>query len=383
MNYGQIKVGTGKSLYLIAEQIENHGELTAPGGDVGLYARAKVSAERAPDGRGLSADVKLPSGSVDNFGQITADAGTIALQAQVVNQDGIIQANSVQNKNGVIELVASDSLSLGANSTISANGDATATDPSPGGIVVLDSGNSFTDSSGSQISVAGRTGGRDGMVEIFGTGVTANNIQSGIDGLTAANYAAQDTLLINPYDITLSQNPTASAVKNNNFDVNFNVNDLASFSQLALFAADNIELQTAWRLGNLNAPTTLHLQAGNNIKLDAGSSLLVGNNWNVDLVAGAAFVPQPRNPRRQQAATGFFWMTLHLFRRKTEISIYLLPAACRWAIQIPVRAPLPPQLHQHGGWRKYLCDRLIWRHQYRAKLRRLHHRPEWIEFQQY
>ena len=123
VNYGQIQVGGGKSLFLIAENIENHGQLDAPGGNIGLYAGEKVLVSDRPDGRGLSATVKVPKGSVNNFGQITADAGTIALQAQVVNQNGIIQADSVQNQNGVIELVASDQLNLGANSQIIANGD--------------------------------------------------------------------------------------------------------------------------------------------------------------------------------------------------------------------------------------------------------------------
>ena len=306
VNYGQVKVGAGKSLYLIADQIQNNGSLTAPGGDVGLFAGQEVLLSERADGRGFSASVKLPAGSVDNEGNLVADAGTIALQAKVVNQNGIIQANSVQNVNGVVELVASDSLDLGASSTISANGDATASSSSPGGIVVLDSGNSFADTPSSQISVKGQSAGRDGMVEIFGTGATANNVQSGIDGLTAAQFAAQDTLLINLFDITLSQNPTASTVKNNTLDVNFNVNDLAQFSQLALFAADNIELQTTWTLNDPGAPTTLHLQAGNNIKLDDLSSLVAGNNWNVDLVAGTGFVPTASQPTPKSGSDRIF-----------------------------------------------------------------------------
>jgi filamentous hemagglutinin family protein len=307
VNYGQINVGAGKSLYLIAEDVENHGGLSAPGGDVGLYAGQEVLLNERADGRGFSSVVKLPSGSVDNFGQITADAGTIALQAQVVNQNGLIQADSVQNVNGVIELVASDSLNVGANSTISANGDPTAASPSPGGIVVLDSGNSFADTPTSQINVAGQSGGSDGIVEIFGTGVNANNIQSSMDNLTAPNFGAQDILLINPFDITLSQNPTTSTINNNLLDVNFNVNDLANYSQIALFASDNIELQTSWTLNDPGVPTTLHLQAGNNITIDDGSSLVAGNNWNVDLVAGAGFVPTILQPA---PASGSDWIFL-------------------------------------------------------------------------
>jgi filamentous hemagglutinin family protein len=296
VNYGQVKVGAGKSLYLIAEDVENHGGLSAPGGDVGLYAGQEVQLNERADGRGFSSVVRLPAGSVNNFGQITADAGTIALQAQVVNQNGVIQADSVQNENGVVELVASDTLNLGANSTISVSGDSTATSPSPGGMVVLDAGNSFADTPTTKINVAAQSGGRDGIVEIFGTGVNANNVQSSIDNLTAANVAAQADLFINPYDLTLSQNPTAATVNNGNLDVNFNVNDLANYAQIALFAGDNIELQTAWNLSDPGVPTTLHLQAGNNITFANGSSLLAGNHWNVDLVAGTGFIPTTSQP---------------------------------------------------------------------------------------
>ena len=122
VNYGQIEVGHGKSLYLIAEKIENHGSLAAPAGEVDLAAGAEVLVSQNADGRGLSAAVTLPQGSVDNFGRITADAGTIALQAKIVNQNGILQADSIAEKNGVIELVATDELTLGANSHILARG---------------------------------------------------------------------------------------------------------------------------------------------------------------------------------------------------------------------------------------------------------------------
>ena len=154
VNYGTVQVGQNKSLYLIAEQIENHGNLSAPGGSIGLCAGQQVLLSERPDGRGLSAIVQMPSGSVDNNGNITADAGTIALQAQVVNQNGIIQADSVQNQNGVIELVASESLKLGANSQILARGDDTSLG-SAGGSVTLKSGNNFSDSAGSRIVTTG------------------------------------------------------------------------------------------------------------------------------------------------------------------------------------------------------------------------------------
>ncbi len=96
VNYGKIQVGSGRSLYLIAENVDNEGSLNAPGGEVGLMAGQSVLVSESADGRGLSATVKVPAGTVNNSGQISADAGTIALQAQVVNQNGLIQADSIQ-----------------------------------------------------------------------------------------------------------------------------------------------------------------------------------------------------------------------------------------------------------------------------------------------
>src|SRR5580692_9869815 len=89
VNYGQIQVGQGRSLFLIAENIGNYGTLSAPQGNITLAAGQSVLVSDSPDGRSLSAQVQLPQGSVDNFGNITADAGTIALRAKVVNENGI------------------------------------------------------------------------------------------------------------------------------------------------------------------------------------------------------------------------------------------------------------------------------------------------------
>ncbi len=108
VNYGEIQAGQGHSLFLISEQIENHGTLAAPGGNVGLYAGKEVLVSERADGRGLSATVKLPSGSIDNTGSILATPGESPCAPQVVNQGGAVHADAVRTQNGVIELVASD-----------------------------------------------------------------------------------------------------------------------------------------------------------------------------------------------------------------------------------------------------------------------------------
>lgn len=276
INYGKINITGGGSAFLIASDIENNGTISAPSGKIGLYAGEQVLVSTSPDGRGLSAQVTLPAGSVDNEGNLIADAGSIAVQAETVNQGGLIQANSIQNINGVIELVASDSLNVGANSVISASGDSTATAASPGGFVVLQSGNSYADTSTSTINVSGQAGGQNGVVEIFDPEVSTIPIQSSVGNPFA--------FLINPYDITLS----SSATDTSSSSPNFNVADLASYSQIALFANDDITLNTLWNLTDPGASATLTLSAGNNITFDDGTAIIAGNNWSVNLTAGTA-----------------------------------------------------------------------------------------------
>ncbi|HXR04029.1 MAG TPA: filamentous hemagglutinin N-terminal domain-containing protein, partial [Verrucomicrobiae bacterium] len=282
VNYGQIQVGSGKSLFLIAEQIENHGELNAPGGDIGLYAGEDILVSDRPDGRGLSATVKVPAGSVNNFGRITADAGTIALQAKVVNQDGIIQADSIQNQNGVIELVASDALNLGADSKILARGDNSASGSS-GGTVTLQSGNNFSDSAGSQISVAGGSqGGNGGSVEVSAPNILSLN--SSMDASAQSGWVG-GTFFLDPVNIVLGTSTANGAI---------NVNSaFAGFFQILLQASGNITLNagTAWNLSSSTGESSgqLTLEAGGNITFGNNSKILDANDWSVTLDAGYNF----------------------------------------------------------------------------------------------
>jgi len=296
INYGQINVSGGGSLFLIASDIENRsgldsannnsiGTLSAPGGKIGLYDGKQVMVSMSPDGRGLSAQVTLPQGSVDNEGHLIADAGSIAAQAQTVNNSGLIQANSVQNNNGVIELVAADSLTLAAGSDLEAHGDNASASASPGGYVALQAGNTFTDTAGSKINVAGNTGaggGQSGMVEILGNnldGTFGNNQDANSVHSTIGNNFAT---LLNPYDLTLSSNPTDTSSSS----PNFNVADLSAYSQIDLRVLDNLEVSTAWYLRGLSSPGALNLTAGNNLTMDDGAAIGTGNNWSVSLTAG-------------------------------------------------------------------------------------------------
>lgn len=300
INYGQLNVGHGGSAFLIAERIENHGTINAPGGNLGLMAGQEVLLSERPDGRGLSASVALPTGSVDNGGRLIADAGTIALNARVVNQDGLVRANSIRERNGVIELLASDVIALGGNSELSASGDTVGA--SAGGEITIKSDNTFRDAVGSTIHVSGgEQGGDGGFVEVSAPFLDA--IQSRIAGHAAAGYRG-GRLLIDPQDIIIgfsgsggigggavgANDPPAAGTLN--LDVNA---AFLGFSQITLQATRNITLSSgvAWDLitsTGLSEPgSLLKLEAGNNITISSGASILAGENWSVTLQAGRDF----------------------------------------------------------------------------------------------
>jgi filamentous hemagglutinin family protein len=286
VNYGQINLTGGGSGYLIASDIENNDTISAPNGHIGLYAGQKVLVSLSPDGRGLSAEVTLPQGSVDNEGQLVADGGTIAAQAQMVNQNGLVQANSVKTVNGEIQLVASDTASLGANSIISAQGDSVGA--SAGGNVIIKAANVFADQAGSTIEISGGAqGGNGGRVEI--SAPTVNPLQSQILGAAAKGYAGGQ-LQIDSSDVTLDN--TYISLLNNELS-----SSGGGLSEVDVTADNDIELTTLWTIpGSTSGSKLINLTAGNNITLDDGTGIQGGQNISLKLTAGTGFVPTAGQP---------------------------------------------------------------------------------------
>jgi filamentous hemagglutinin family protein len=304
VNYGLLETASGGSLFLISKQIENHGTIAAPGGTAALAAGQEVLLSERPNGLSLAVPVQLPAGSVDNQGRIVADAGQVLLQAQTVNNSGLIQANSMREKNGVIELYASDDVQLQGSSVIQANGGSDGT--SQGGNIVIKSGGAYSDAAGSTISVAGGAlGGNGGSVEISAPSLSAVN--STIDGHAAAGSSG-GKLLLDPYNIEIGTQSSytgsagsgtvtsgsppgaAGATLYLNVDSAF-----VGLSQIDLQAAQAITLDayTTWNLaqstGQSGPGCQLTLEAGSQILLNSYSSIVGGAGWSVTLEAGRDF----------------------------------------------------------------------------------------------
>jgi hypothetical protein len=300
VNYGSIKVGHGGYGFFIADKIENHGDVEAPGGSIGFAAGQTVTLSERPDGRGMSMQVTLPQGSVDNYGNVIADGGTIALNAKVVNQDGLLQANSVRSQNGVIELVAADTLNLGANSQILAQGDNLAAG-SAGGNVTLKSDNTFSDVAGSSIiTTGGANGGNGGNVEVSAPNI--RSLASTMDASAQTGYLGGEFLL-DPVNIILGNSGngipdnsgTVAYGSGGTLSINVNTAFLnKNFSQILLQASGNITVNsyTTW---DLSASTGLNqgqltLEAGGNIIFKNGAKITDSHNWSVSLAAGYDFL---------------------------------------------------------------------------------------------
>jgi len=298
VNYGTLRTHSGGDIYLIAEQVENHGVISAPEGNVGLYGGKEVMLSERPDGRGLTAQVRLPDGAVDNQGKIIADAGTISLQARVVNQNGLLQANSVRERQGVIELVASEEVRLGSASTLEANGGPEG--PSAGGRITIQSQGLFKDDPDSTLSVrGGAAGGDGGNIEV--SAVRMSGIESRFAGAAGAGFKG-GALFIDPTDIILGNNggPSGALGTVNPEDppeaLRLNVNaNFAGFSQITLRASRDISLEQGvqWDLaastGILAPGSVLTLEAGRNIVFADNSKIVAGAGWSVSLTAGADF----------------------------------------------------------------------------------------------
>jgi len=171
-NLGLIQ-GIHEGVYLLAPNVENSGVITAPGGGIVLAAGTRAYLSSRPDGRGLLAEIAVPAGQAVNIGNLIADGGHVTLAGRVVNQGGVVQANSVRERNGKIEFYASESLTLKAGSrTLAKGGNEGSSD---GGTILAladTSSGSANFEKGATLDVSGGPkGGHAGFVELSGSRV--------------------------------------------------------------------------------------------------------------------------------------------------------------------------------------------------------------------
>jgi len=120
-NYGQITTPSGGSIYLVAPNIENHGIINAPNGEVILAAgqTAQLIDTGTP---GVKVDITGAEGNVTNLGEIVAEAGRIGMAGVLVKNSGTLNASSLVKEGGRIFLKASQRIEIDEAGRILADG---------------------------------------------------------------------------------------------------------------------------------------------------------------------------------------------------------------------------------------------------------------------
>ena len=151
-NSGGITTPSGGQVYLIAPNVTNSGIITSPGGDVLLAAGHSVDLADSndPDVRVV---VSAPGDQALNVGKVVAESGRVGVYGALVNQLGLVSANSaVAGENGKIVFKSTDTTLLGAGSVTTATGAGAG-----GNVQVL--GNRVGLTGNAVVDASGQTGG--------------------------------------------------------------------------------------------------------------------------------------------------------------------------------------------------------------------------------
>jgi filamentous hemagglutinin family protein len=163
-NHGSINAAPGGYVLLAAPQVTNTGAITAEAGSVGLLAGSRVSVDTS--GVGLvrfSVDAAAAQAAINNSGSITANGGQVAVlasamgdaMATVINQSGVIRADSAVERNGTIVLSGGATGIVNVSGELSAAG--TAAGQTGGTVKVL--GDKVALTGAALIDASGQAGG--------------------------------------------------------------------------------------------------------------------------------------------------------------------------------------------------------------------------------
>ena len=234
-----------------------------------MAAGAKAFLSNRPDGRGFLAELSNPLGQAVNFKDFIADGGNITMAGRVVNQAGLIRADSVREKNGKIELLASDAVTLQDGSRTLARGAIVGI--SNGGtiraIADLKSGTA-TFKKGALVDVSGgKMGGHGGFAEVSGANVRLGGqfLGRAFTGFKGGRF------LIDPIVSTVGPSDFASFENSGASEVTFQSPDGSD-----LVVTGQYDLGAGWTLPG--TPGTLNFLAGANLIFD--NAQLTNNNSN-------------------------------------------------------------------------------------------------------
>ncbi|MBI3545020.1 MAG: filamentous hemagglutinin N-terminal domain-containing protein [Gammaproteobacteria bacterium] len=109
-----LRSAEGGKIMMFAPRVDNHGDISTPGGQAILAAshdKIYLANSDDPHLRGLLVEVNT-GGDVSNWGKIIAERGNVSMIGFIVNQNGVARATTAINVNGSIRLVARDAVSF-------------------------------------------------------------------------------------------------------------------------------------------------------------------------------------------------------------------------------------------------------------------------------
>lgn len=265
INNGTITATDGGAVALLGGTVSNNGVIIANQGSVALAAGNKVTLDFAGDGLlNVQVDEAVVDALVENHHLIRAEGGQVLLTADageallktVVNNTGVIEAQTLGNKKGKIVLLGGAD---GGTVQVAGSLDASATNGSYGG---------FIETSGAHVKVAGGTQ----ITSKAANGGTGTWRVNSSDFTVSAGSVAQT-------DSGIGADTLASNLANNNVVLaTANTSSVQWPILVARVAAGNpsgdihVNGSVTW-----NADTTLTLNARNNINVNAAITAQHGN----------------------------------------------------------------------------------------------------------
>lgn len=289
-NQGNLRAAEGGAIALLGGKVSNSGVIEARLGSVALAAGGKVALDFAGDGLlSVKVDEAALDALVENQGAIRADGGSVLLTADageallqtVVNNSGVVQAQTLANRDGKIVLLGGFD---GGTVQVAGTLDASAFDAGDGG---------FIETSGAHVKVADGThittraeNGQNGKWLIDPTDFTVAKTGGDMTGTALTNALANG-------DVEIQSTTGASGV---NGDVN--IRDTVSWGQniLTLNAQRDINIFSVMNAtgtaglffkfnqadagGNYFVYAPVNLASTGSFRTQSGSAGAV-NNWTI------------------------------------------------------------------------------------------------------
>jgi len=119
-NQGEIRTSFGGRVWLMGDRVQNEGLIQTPGGQTVIAAGKSVEFvdSGAPN---VVVRVKAPENEVVNLGTLVAPSGQVDLHGSIVNQQGIVRANSVSADEAGSIVLKADQVTLAKNSQTQAD----------------------------------------------------------------------------------------------------------------------------------------------------------------------------------------------------------------------------------------------------------------------